>query len=425
MRILFLSHYYPPEVNAPASRTSEHCREWGRAGHDVTVVTCAPNHPRGTLYPGYANTRWHVETIDGVCVIRLWTYLAANEGFARRTLNYASYLAAVTAALPRLPKADIVISTSPQFFCGLAGSIVRAAKRIPWVFEVRDLWPESIVTVGAMKTGRVIRALEALERTAYRTADAIVPVTNSFVPHIVARGGDPSKITVLPNGVDHSLFQPDLAGAARLRQNLALDGKFIASYVGTHGLAHALDTLLDAAAHLRDDPRIAFLLVGDGADHARLVAQRAARNLTNTIILGQRPKADMPAIWTATDAGLIVLRDDPLFRKVVPSKLFEAMAMSCPVILSVAGESRALLETANAGIPIPPQDPTALAAAIQTLASNPAGAAAMGASGKAYVRANHDRTTLAARYLDILTSTIARTAAQRTPLQSPPAVSSP
>jgi len=411
MRILFLSHYYPPEVNAPASRTSEHCREWVRAGHDVTVVTCAPNHPRGTLYPGYANKLWHEETIDGVRVVRLWTYLAANEGFTRRTLNYASYLATVTAALPHLPTADIVISTSPQFFCGLAGRIVRAAKRIPWVLEIRDLWPESIVTVGAMKTGPAIRALEALERTAYRTADAIVPVTNSYVPHIVARGGDASKITVLPNGVDHTHFQPDPVSAARLRHDLGFDGKFVASYVGTHGLAHGLDTLLDAAALLHNDPRIGFLLVGDGADRARLEAQCAARNLANTAFLGQRPKGDMPVIWTATDAGLILLRNDPLFCKVVPSKLFEAMAMGRPVVLGVAGESRALLETANAGIPVPPQDAAALAAAVQTLAANPARAAAMGASGKAYVRANHDRATLAASYLDILKSTIARTAA--------------
>lgn len=398
MKIMFLSHYYPPEVNAPASRTSEHCRAWAKLGHDVTVVTCAPNHPNGKVYPGFKNKLFQSEMVDGVRVIRLWTYMAANEGFLRRTLNYVSYLVAVTLAVPRLPKTDVVVSTSPQFFCGLAGLSVRTLKRIPWVLEVRDLWPESIVTVGAMNKGLAVRSLEAVERFAYRAADYIVPVTDSFVHHIAERGGDPRRMTIIKNGVDLALFQQDPDGAARIRRELGLEGKFIAAYVGTHGMAHGLDVILDAAERLRHDPRIVFLLVGDGAERAGLLERRAARNLDNVLIAGQRPKQDMPAIWTATGVSLILLRRNDLFRKVIPSKMFEAMAMRRPIILGVEGESCALLQSANAGIPIPPQDAEALTAAILKLANDPAYAASLAQSGETFVRANFDRSELASRY---------------------------
>ena len=402
MRILFLSHYYPPEVNAPASRTSEHCRSWAKLGHDVTVVTCAPNHPHGRVYPGFKNKVFQTEMVDGVRLIRLWTFMAANEGFLLRTLNYVSYLIAVALAAPWLPKPDVVVSTSPQFFCGLAGLAVRTIKRCPWVLEIRDLWPESIVTVGAMKKGLGVRALETVERFAYRSADLIVPVTDSFVPHIVERGGDLSRISVIKNGVDLTLFQHDALGAMRIRQELSLEGKFVAAYVGTHGMAHGLDIILDAAEHLRHDPRIVFLLVGDGAERSRLESLRRAKQLDNVHILGQRPKREMPGIWTATDVSLILLRANDLFWKVIPSKMFEAMAMRCPIILGVQGEACDLLQTAGAGIPIPPGDAMALSQTILQLANDPALAMRLGQSGDAFVRAHFDRSQLAARYAGVL-----------------------
>ncbi len=197
MRILFFTHYYPPEVNAPASRTSEHCRIWAKAGHSVTVVTCAPNHPKGTLYPGYRNKLFQVETVDGVKVVRVWTFLAANVGFARRIANYISYLIFALLAVPRLERPDIIVSTSPQFFCGLAGYLARIFRRVPWVLEIRDIWPESIVTVGAMRKGWVARVLEGLEAFAYCRADRIVAVTDSFVPHIASRCQGPEKVAVI------------------------------------------------------------------------------------------------------------------------------------------------------------------------------------------------------------------------------------
>ena len=223
MRILFFTHYYPPEVNAPASRTSEHCRAWAQAGAEVTVVTCAPNHPNGKVYPGYRNKLWQSETRDGVKIVRLWTWLAANEGFLSRILNYVSYLVAALLALPFLPRADVIVTTSPQFFCGMVGLFARPIKRAPWVLEIRDLWPESIVAVGAMKKGFAIRLLEWLEGYTYRQADAIISLTRGFVPHIAARCGDPSKIAVFMNGADLAAFAKSGDGD-EVKRKLGLEG---------------------------------------------------------------------------------------------------------------------------------------------------------------------------------------------------------
>ncbi|ATQ66586.1 glycosyltransferase family 4 protein [Methylosinus trichosporium] len=405
MRILMLSHYYAPEVNAPASRTSEHSRAWARAGHRVTVVTCAPNHPRGKIYPGYRNWLFQREVIDGVEVVRLWTLLNANEGFLLRTLSYLSFLVAATAAAPFLPRPDVIVSTSPQFFCGLAGRVLRAVKRCPWVLEIRDLWPESIVSVGAMRKGLAIRFLEALEASAYRRADGVVVVADSFVEHVAERRRRREAIHVIKNGVDLDLFQP--GDGAEIRARFDLGDRIVAAYVGTHGMAHGLDTLLDAAALLRDDPRIGFLLVGDGAERARLVERAREMRLDNVRIVGQLPKRDMPAVWSATDVSLILLRRTETFTKVLPSKMFEAMAMARPIALGVEGEAAALLAEAGAGLAVEPENAPALAAAVRRLAEDAALRARLGAAGAEHVRRHYDRAALALRYIDVLESAVA------------------
>lgn len=398
MRITVLTHYYPPEVNAPASRWSEMARAWVRAGHRVTIVTCAPNHPAGELYPGYRNLLFQREEVDGVEVIRLWTYLAANEGFFPRIANYMSYLLSVLVQRWRLPRADVVVSTSPQFFCGLAGRMFRARRR-PWVLEIRDLWPESIIAVGAMKRGIVIRALEAIERYAYRKADLVVSVTDSFVHHIRARRPS-GPITVVKNGVDLGLFaRADASEIARFRDAHGLTGKFVASYVGTHGMAHGLDAVIDAAERLRAREDIAFLLVGAGADKERLAAEVTRRGLRNVVMLGQQPKAAMPGIWSASDAAMVLLRGLATFKSVIPSKMFEAMALEIPMVLGVEGEARALMAEADAGIAITPESGAELAMAVERLADDRALAAKLGANGRTHVARAFDREQLAADYL--------------------------
>ena len=405
MRIIFLSHYFPPEVNAPASRIMEHARIWTKAGHHVTVVTCAPNHPTGKLYPGYRNRLWQNEAIDGINVVRLWTNLSSNERFLRRSLNFMTYFLSATFAAPFLPRADVVVSTSPQFFCGLAGFTVSRIKRLPWVLEIRDLWPASIIAVGAMKRGPLVHLLEKLASWSYRTADRVIALTEAFSRHIVACGATPERVCVIKNGVDLTEFVPHREDKSFARSH-GVEDKFVASYVGTHGMAHKLETVLEAAQLLTERNDIAFLMVGGGAERARLVALKQSMNLNNVIMLGQQPKAIMPDVLNSSDVSLVLLRKHNLFRTVIPSKLLEAMAMRCPIILGVEGESRDLLTDAGVGIAITPESAEELAAAVTSLADDPNLGDAYGAQGSAYVRNHFDRVKLAERYLELLEEVI-------------------
>lgn len=410
MRITLLTHYYTPEVNAPASRWSELARAWRDLGHEITVVTAAPSHPRGQLYPGYKNRLFQTEMIDGITVIRVWTAIAANEGFARRLAGYLSYPLSLMINRGRLPAADLIISTSPQFFCGLSGWLLRS-RSTPWILEIRDLWPESIVSVGAMRSGPAIRMLERIEGWAYRSADAVIAVTDGFVPHIAARA-PATPVAVIKNGVDLALFTDATAAAERLRADLKLEDKFVAGYIGTHGMAHGLDTVIEAAEALRTRPDIVFLMVGEGSERARLEAEARRRDLGNVIFLGQQPKASMPAIWQAIDAGLVLLRRVETFKTVLPSKMFETMAMARPIVMGVEGEAADLLDKAEAGLVIPPQDAAALAAALIDLADDRGHAVRLGQSGRAFVTAHFDRRMLAREYIDFAERVVADATSQ-------------
>lgn len=405
MRILFFSHYFPPEVNAPASRTFEHCRKWVEQGHDVTVITCAPNHPRGEVYPGFKNALVSKETVDGVDVIRLWTYITANEGFLKRTLGYISYMVAATVYTPFMPKSDILISTSPQFFNGLAGYLSSKMKRIPWVLEIRDLWPESIVAVGAIKNQKIVSTLEWLEMFAYKKCSHIVPVTDAFKRYMVDKGIDGEKITVIKNGVDLSFYKSEKSAVVEqssVESIEALQGKFVAAYVGTHGMAHHLETILEAAELLKAEKNIVFLLVGEGAERARLLELKQEKQLDNVIMQGQLPKAAMPRVWEIADLSLVLLRKQDLFKTVIPSKIFESMAMRKPIILGVEGESQAIIEEAGAGFAIEPENAQQLAEKVQLFYNDKALYESVADKGRDFVAKNYDRKTLASRYLDVM-----------------------
>lgn len=404
MHILFLSHYFPPEVNAPASRTFEHCRQWVRDGHRVTVVTCAPNHPRGKVYPGYRNRLYAREEKDGITIIRVWTYLTANEGFLKRTLNYVSYMAAAIVAAPFIQKADIVISTSPQFFNGLAGYVVSRMKRAPWVLEIRDLWPESILAVGAIKNRFIIHLLEWLELFAYRQADRIVPVTDAFQRYIEGKGIPKEKITVIKNGADLTLYKP-VTGTNRLAESLGIQGKFVAAYLGTHGMAHHLETVLHAAQRLREYPDIVLVLAGDGAERQRLAALRNELGLDNVLMLDQQPKDQMPWLWALSDVSLILLKKSDLFKTVIPSKIFESMAMEKPIILGVEGESADIVRAADAGYCIEPENAEELANRLLQLRESEDLRRRFGHNGRIHVRAHYDRLVLARRFEELLRTT--------------------
>jgi len=402
LRILILSHHFPPEVSAGANRFYEMAKVWIQAGHSVTVVACAPNHPTGKAYPGYENSLWKRETVDGIEVIRVWTFLSPNTGIVRRALSFSSYLVSATIGSLFIPKPDLVISTVPHIFCGLAGFAVSSLRRTSWIFDVRDLWPESIVSVGAMNRGRIIRFLEAIERFCYHNATHIVSASGAYLPHFLSMGIASEKISVITNGVDLKLFHTSLDPAAFLKSH-DLEGKFVVSYVGTHGLAHNLDVILEAADRLRSRNDIAFLLVGDGAQRDRLMERRRAMGLANVLMLPQLSRDQIPAVLTASGASVVTLRPTPLFELVIPSKMFEAMALGRPIILGVRGEAKRIIEEGQCGVTFSPGSADELARQVEMLAGDPALCRRLGENGRRFVAAKYDRDKLAAEYLTILT----------------------
>jgi glycosyltransferase involved in cell wall biosynthesis len=300
-----------------------------------------------------------------------------------------------------LPKPDIVLSTSPQFFNGLAGYFVSRLMRIPWVLEIRDLWPESIVAVGAIKNPAAIKLLEWVERFAYRKADRIVPVTDSFKTYMLSRGIEASKIVVVKNGVDLAQYTP-LDGVNSLAEDLGVRGKFVVSYFGTHGMAHHLETILHAARRLSHSKNIVFLMVGDGAERQALLQMRDKMSLNNVMMLDQQPKSRMRELWALSNVSLVLLKKSDLFKTVIPSKIFESLAMAKPIILGVEGESAELIQAAQAGICIQPEQADELAARALELSKNPELCQQLGKNGRKHVIEHFDRTVLARKLTSVI-----------------------
>ena len=368
MKILFFADNFPPEKNAQASRVYERARYWIRWGHSVTVITCAPNFPEGKLYPGYRNVWYRTEITDGIRVIRVKTYIAANRGTVRRMADYLSFLpAAFLAGIKE--KTDIVAATIPQMFAGLAGCMTAWFLRRPFLLEVSDLWPESILAVGAMRRPNIItRSLERMARFLYQRADRIVVLTESFQKKITASGVPRRNIDVVLNGVDLDLYSPrardeDLAGEYGISED-----HFVVGYIGTLGMAHGLEKLLEAAAKL-SGTRVQFLLVGPGADRERLVQLAAAQGLQNVLFVPPQPKERMPRYWSLCDVALVHLKDTELFETVIPSKIFEAMGMGLPIVLAAPrGEASRIVLGEKVGWHVPAGDANALAALLTLLA---------------------------------------------------------
>jgi len=403
MRILFLSHYFPPEGNAPASRTYENCRRWVRRGHDVTVVTCAPNHPNGIVYDGYANRWRRRERLDGIEVLRVLTYVAANKGTVRRILNYSSYMLSASLASLEVPAPDVIIATSPQFFCGWAGVIASRLHRAPLLLEIRDIWPESIAAVGAIRSRPVMRTLERLELEMYAAAAHIVTVGEGYRRRLLAKGVSDDRISIVMNGIDREVFRPREPDQ-ELRRRLGLRDRFVVSYSGTIGLACGLDVVLRAAETIQRKGRndVVFVLVGDGAVREGLEAEAGRRKLNNVVFTGQQDRSLMPSFLSISGASLVHLKKTDLFTTVMPSKIFEAFGMARPIIIGVAGEASDLVERAGAGLAIEPENSEQLVDAVERLAADPALCERLGRAGHNYGIEHHDRDTLADDYLDVI-----------------------
>jgi glycosyltransferase involved in cell wall biosynthesis len=425
MRILYVSQYFPPEMGAPAARVYELSRRWVAAGHQVTVLTGFPNHPTGVIPPDYR--RWWRrgtmrEEVDGIDVVRTWLYPAPNRRPWERILNYTSFFASAAVRGLALPRPDVVIATSPQLLVGLTGWWLARVKRCPFVLEVRDLWPESLVASGVgHESSALVRTLARLAAFLYRRAARIVVVTEAFKTELTSRLGVPGdRIDVVENGVETDQFVPR-ADRDVLRWQLGLDGRFVAAYIGTLGYAHGLETVLRAAEEIQGmgGPDVLFLLVGEGADRGRLEQLAAQARLANVRFMDQQPREVVPTLINAADVCLVTLRRAPLFRTVLPSKMLEFMACGRPVVLGVDGYARALLERAGAGVFVEPENAGALATAVVQLARDPTRRSQLGENGRRFVASHFSRAATARRYLEMLDALVAGRRCRVSPVRSP------
>lgn len=402
MKILFITDNFPPEVNAPATRTYEHCLEWVKEGTEITVITCAPNFPHGKVYEGYKNRLFNTEYRDGIKVIRVWSYVTANEGFVKRVLDYASF--ALMAFLVGLfQKHDVIIATSPQFFTTWAASALSKIRRKPWIFELRDLWPESIKTVGAMKQGKAIDLLEKIELWLYRDADKVIPVTDAFKSNLISRGIDANKIDVVTNGSNIELFAPREKDT-ELLSSLNLEGKFIIGYIGTHGMAHSLDFIVTSIKDIEDE-NIHFLFIGDGAMKKSILTIAKETDLKNISFLDPISKENVPRYLSIIDVSLAPLKKSDTFKTVIPSKIFEASAMLKPTLLGVEGQAQEILEHYQAGLAFKPEDKKDFLDKLNQLAYSEETYQRM-QKGCQYLATDFDRKNLAKRMHNLITHTM-------------------
>ena len=398
MKILFITDNFPPEVNAPATRTYEHAQEWIKLGAEVTVITCAPNFPHGNIYEGYKNKLYQKEMMDGIEVIRVWSYITANSGFAKRVIDYVSF--AFSAFLVGLfSKYDIIIATSPQFFTTWTAWSLSNIRRKPWIFELRDLWPESIKTVGAMKQGRTIEILEKIELALYHDATRVIAVTDAFKTNLTSRGIEANKIDVITNGSNVELFYPRPKDQELLEQ-FNLNDKFIIGYIGTHGMAHSLDFIVSSIANIKDES-IHFLFIGDGAMKQKIVELANNLALKNITFLDSITKDEVPRYLAICDISLAPLKKEDNFKMVIPSKIFEASAMQKPTLLGVEGQAQEIIEKYNAGLCFEPENEADFIQKVMLLKNDPTNYQEL-QKGCVKLAEAYDRKKLAAQMLSII-----------------------
>jgi colanic acid biosynthesis glycosyl transferase WcaI len=397
MRILYLSQYFPPEAGATQTRAYETARNLVRLGHHVSMLAEIPNHPAGVIFPEYRGKLIDRSDLDGIDVMRVWVKTSPVKNFTSRMLFYLSYMLNATLAglLVARGRYDLIYASSPPLFVGGAALALSALRRIPLVFEVRDLWPQIAVALGELTQPAAIRWATRLEQACYRRARAVVVVTQGDRQRLLERGLPEQKLIHIPNGANLELFQERPEAGRRVRRELGLEGKFVAIYAGIHGLAQGLETLVEAARQLVDHPNIQLLLIGEGPRKSSIQELLQEYGLENVCLLPEQPRERIPDYLSAADVALIPLKNLAFFKGTIPSKLFDSWACRRPVILSVDGEARKIVADAGGGVYIEPEDPHALAAALVELERDSERLKEMGENGRAYTEEYYSRRALA------------------------------
>ena len=402
IKILLVTQYFPPEVAAGANRAFEHAKRWNQNGAEVTVITCFPNYPTGNIPEKYKGLKYFEEEVDGIKVIRTFTYATPNRGFFKRILAYFSFMfSSVIQSNNKIGKPDLVIASSPPYTVGISGMIIGKLKKIPFVFEVRDLWPESIIQLGQVKNKLLIKILEYIELMMYKNAALIVGISDPFVDFISSKGIEQGKIKIIKNGVNLELFKPKEKNV-ELKNSLHLNDKFVVSYFGTFGLSQGLETILRTAEILKDESNIHFLLIGNGADRGKLLALKNELKLDNVTILKPISKEELVDYYSISDLMLVPLRKLSLFDSALPSKMFEIMAMGKPIIHTVDGEARKLLERENVGKYVEAENYKELANTILAARNDHEWQTEASKNGRRLVEEKFNRNDLASVYLRIL-----------------------
>jgi colanic acid biosynthesis glycosyl transferase WcaI len=399
MKILILTQWYPPEPQRLLLELALSLRD---AGHEVTVLTGFPNFPAGELYPGYRLRFYQREQIEGVPVIRVPLYPDHSRSAMKRALNIVSFAVAAAVLGPWLtPKVDVIHVIHPPLTIGLPAWVLSRLKRVPFVYEIQDMWPETLRSTGLVRSDRVLGCIGRLAKWVYRRAAAIREISPGFRDNLVAKGVPAEKIRVISNWVDTDFYRP-LKPEPQLAERLALAGRFNIMFAGMMGPAQGLETVVEAAALLGDLPDVQFVLVGDGNDLPRLKQLAEQRNLTNVRFLGRFPPEDMPGLYALADVLLIHLRDDPLFRITIPHKTFAYMASEKPVLAAVEGDVADVIRSAQAGLTCPSGNPAALADAARRFhAMSPVERNAMAANGRSAACELFSRAVIAKQLVEM------------------------
>jgi colanic acid biosynthesis glycosyl transferase WcaI len=404
MRILYLSQYFPPEAGATQSRAYEMAYQWVQMKHEVTMISEIPNHPSGIVSEEYKGKLLERANLDGIDVFRVWVKTSPIKNFRNRLLFYLSYMlnSIIIGLFLVRGRYDLLYATSPPLFVGGSALVLSYLKHTPMVFEVRDLWPESAVALGELSNKHSISLATKLEEMCYQKAIQIVVVTQGVYNKLIQRGIPQEKLFLIPNGANTDLYVFSLADREKIRKELELSGKFVIIYAGIHGLAQNLETILQTARLLKDYPKIHFLLIGDGPKKSELITLASSYILPNLTFLSEKPRELIPMYLSAADIAIVPLRNAEVFDTVVPSKIYDAWACKRPVILTIEGEARQLVESINGGVYVPAEESTKMAEMILKLVNSQDELDRMGKNGYDYTVKNNSRKTLAEKLIKYL-----------------------
>lgn len=402
MKIVVISHYFPPEIGAPSARLYEMSKRWVELGNEVSVVTCFPNHPTGVIPEEYKGVKYKLENMDGIQVHRNYVYATPNKGFIKKTLGHISFMfSSVVFSMKKIDRPDVIITSSPTFFSIFSGYWYSLRKKADFVLEIRDLWPAAMIELGVLKEGLITRVLEKMELFFYRKSNKLIVVTQSFKDNVVNRGINGDKVHVITNGVNQNLFFPKEKNQ-ELLSKYNLQDKFVISYVGAHGISQNLRTILEVAKIFRSYKNIGFILVGEGAEKDKLKQIASEEELSNVQFIDGQPKELISNFYNSSDLCLIPLKKIEIFKTFIPSKMFEIMACGVPIVASLEGEAAQILKSSNAAAVVQPDNPDEIAKVIQELIDDKEKYNQMKISGPKFVEKYYSRDKLAEKYLELI-----------------------